>query len=101
MRMGWKEEASHMYFRCGVAINEISAATGVSRQSVSAYLKQQPGYRAEKQRRKEDNISKRREYKAEKNRQYRSAAREEVTAETMRREHDIAAAILSRERYHG
>lgn len=99
--MGWKEEASRMFFQGSAAINDISAATGVSRQSVSAYLKRQPGYMAEKQRRKESSASRRREYKAAKNRQYRSAARDEVTAETMRREHDIAAAILSRERYHG
>lgn len=99
--MGWKEEASQMFFQGGAAVGDISSATGVSRQSVSAYLKQQPGYGAEKQRRKENNALRRREYKAAKNREYRSAARDGVTAETMKREHDMAAAILSREKYYG
>lgn len=101
VQMAWKEEASRMFFQGSAAVGDISAATGVSRQSVSAFLKQQPGYRAEKQRRKEVNAIRRREYKAAKNREYRSAARDEVTAETMKREHDMAAAILSREKYYG
>ncbi len=98
--MDWKDEASQMFSK-GAAINDISAATGVSRQSVSAFLKQQPGYGAEKQRRKESSAARRREYKAAKNREYRSAARDKVTAETMKREHDMAAVILSREKYYG
>lgn len=99
--MGWKEEAFRMFFKDGAAVGNIAVATGVSRQSLSAFLKQQPGYKTEKQRRKETSAIRRREYKAEKNREYRSAARDEVTAETMKREHDMAAAILSREKYYG
>ncbi len=98
--MGWKEDSLKMYFQEGCLINEIAAATGVSRQSISAFLNQQPGYTEERQKRKDSNAVRRREYKRQKNREYRSAIGE-VTAETMKREHDMAAAILSREKYYG
>lgn len=99
--MGWREDASRMFFREGRTINDISDAIGISRQSVSACLKQQPGYGSERQKRKDSNALWRKEYKKQKNREYRSAMQDEVTAETMRKEHDMAAAILSRERYYG
>lgn len=99
--MGWKEDASRMYFQDGMGINDIADATGISRQSISALLKQQPGYVAEKQKRRDAGAARRKEYKKQKNREYRCAAHDGVTAETMRREHDMAAAILSREKYYG
>lgn len=99
--MGWREDSLRMFFQDGMSINDISAATGISRQSISAYLKQQPGYDGERQRRMDSNAVRRREYKRQKNREYRSAVHDEVTAETMKREHDMAAAILSREKYYG
>ncbi|MCM1304582.1 MAG: hypothetical protein NC305_13370 [Lachnospiraceae bacterium] len=99
--MGWKNDAFRMFFWEGKGINDIADATGVSRQSISGFLKQQEGYHKEKQRRREAGAARRKEYKKEKNRQYRSAARDEVTPETMKREHDMAAVILSREKYYG
>lgn len=94
--MDWKENAEKMYFD-GSSINDIADETGKSRQAVSGYLKTLPGYSAEKERRKLANKEKRREYKREKNKQYRIPV--EITADTMRREHDIAAMLLSHERY--
>lgn len=99
--MGWKKDVFRMFFQDGMAINVISDAVGVSRQSISAFLKQQPGYGMEKQKRKDANAVRRKEYKRQKSREYRCAARDEVTAETMKKEHDMAAAILSREKYYG
>ncbi|MCM1057719.1 MAG: hypothetical protein NC517_08940 [Firmicutes bacterium] len=99
--MDWKEDSLKMFFQGGRSINEITEATGVSRQSISAFLGRQPGYVEERQRRKAANAVRRREYKREKNREYRSSQMGGVTAETMKREHDVAAAILSRERYYG
>ena len=49
--MGWKKDVFRMFFQDGMAINVISDAVGVSRQSISAFLKQQPGYGMEKQKR--------------------------------------------------
>lgn len=99
--MGWREDCFTMFFRDGAKITDISDAIGVSRQSISAYLSRQPGYDEERQRRKDSNAVRRREYKRQKNREYRSVVHDEVTAETMKREHDMAAAILSREKYYG
>ena len=96
----WKELAEAYYFESHLPINDIAAATGISRQSISAHLKSCDGYAAEKQRRKSENKEKRREYKREKNRTYRSASYLDVTAESMRREHDLAALELSHEIYH-
>lgn len=95
--MDWKEKAADLYFGSMMGISEIAAYLDISRQSVSGYLKHLPDYGAERDRRKAANSCRRKEYKKEKNRQYRALA---VTGETLRREHDVAALILSREKYH-
>lgn len=97
--MDWKEQAKTYFLKEHEPVGTIAEKTGVSRQSVSAYLKTLPGYHAEKARRKAESMARRREYKRQKNREYRSAVNV-VTGETMRREHDIAALVLSRERYY-
>jgi len=97
-KRGWKEEAVKGFFEDHLTIEEIAAGTGVSRQSISGYLKHLPGYQEEKARRKAANEVARKEYKRAKNREYRAMGA--VTAETIRREHDVAALILSREKYH-
>lgn len=96
----WKELAWSCYFESHMHINDIAVVTGISRQSLSAYLKGCEGFTIEKQKRKNENYEKRKIYKREKNREYQSAANMSVTAESMRREHDIAALILSHEIYH-
>lgn len=97
----WKEQAARLYFD-GLGIEDTAILVGVSRQSVAAHLKTLPGYAEEKERRKRANVAARRAYKTKKQRQYRqeSSAMMAVTAETIRREHDLAALELSRERYH-
>ncbi|MCM1104922.1 MAG: hypothetical protein NC409_12550 [Clostridium sp.] len=96
---GWKQTARELFFDSGCSVVQIAAYTGVSRQSIAAYLKGCAGYAAERDRRRAASQAARKEYKKAKNREYRAAGME-VTAETMRREHDTAALILSRERYH-
>lgn len=96
--MDWKERASQLFFLEGKSIGETAEETGVSRQSVSAYLKNCPGFEEEKERRKTVNQMRRRAYKREKNREYREAYSMRVTPETMRREHEIAVMLLSHER---
>ena len=95
----WKEKAA-AYWNDGLRVGDISVLLEVSRQSVSAYLKTLPGYAEEKARRKRESAARRREYRTEKQRQYRAMIPMAVTAETMRREHDLAALELSREIYH-
>lgn len=101
MESSWKEKAWR-YYRDGLKISDIALLLEVSRQSVSAYLKNMPGYQQEKERRKREAAGKRRTYKTEKQRAYRAGAADHtaVTAETLKREHELAAIELSRERYH-
>lgn len=94
----WRAAAREMFFDGHRSIEEIARDTHVTRQSISAYLKKLPGYREERERRKTRNAAARKEYKREKNREYRAMGA--ITAETIRREHDMAAVILSREKYH-
>ncbi len=96
----WKSAAKRLFFEDKKTINEIAEETGISRQSVSGYLKKLPGYQEERDTRKAENAVKRKEYKKEKNRQYREDNKSLVTPETVRREHDIAVMILSHEKYH-
>ncbi len=96
---GWRDQAATLFFDEKKNINQISDEIHVSRQSVSSYLKTLPGYEDEKEARKNANRVRRKEYKVEKNRQYREEYRSRVTAETMRREHDIAVMLLSHEKY--
>ena len=93
----WKQEAASLFFRQGKSLVEIADLTGVSRKTLSFYLQTLPGYTAERERRKQENRRKRKEYQREwdrKNRRYTT-----VNAETMRREHELAVLILSREKY--
>lgn len=98
----WRKESENYYFRHHMKISEIAELTGVSRQSISDHLKGCPEYRKEKDRRKAESRIRRREYKTQKQRAYREEASVsmKVTGETLRREHDIAAMILSREKYY-
>ena len=89
-----------LFFDEKKSINEIVEEIGVSRQSVSGYLKTVPGYQQERVDRKALNAVKRKEYKKDKNRQYREDYRSRVTSETIKREHDKAVMILSHEKYH-
>lgn len=98
MDKDWRADAREQFFDAHKSIGEIARITGVSRQSISGYLKRLPGYKDERDRRKRQNAAARKEYKREKNREYRAMGA--VTAETIRREHDMAALVLSREKYH-
>lgn len=102
---GWREEAYGMFFQKNMTINRIAEELKVSRQSISAYLKTVPDFQKEKEARKLANVGKRREYKRGKNQEYRANRKSSgltggITAETIRREHDLAALELSREKYH-
>lgn len=96
----WKKKAEEYYFESHLSISDIAALMEVSRQSVSASLKQHPGYWKEKERRKQEHAAGRREYKTRKQQEYRNRIDMSITGETLRREHDIAAAILSREKHY-
>ncbi len=97
----WRQKAGE-YYRDGLKITDIEALLVVSRKSISAYLKSIPDYDRIKEERRKKSEEKRREYKTGKQRQYRqeSSLIHAVTPETVRREHELAAIELSREKYH-
>lgn len=101
MESRWKETAGK-YYRDGLKISDIAVLLEVSRQSVSAYLRTMPDYDEIKEARRRAASASRRKYKTERQRIYRSAQSGimAVTAESMRREHELAVMELSREKYH-
>lgn len=99
---GWQDKAEE-YYRDGLMIVDIEALLGVSRKSVSAYLKGLPDYEKIREERRKKAARERRTYKTERQRAYRlkNSSIYTVTPETMRREHELAVMELSREKYHG
>ena len=100
-KSSWRLKAEE-YYRDGLKITEIEALLDVSRKSIAAYLKGLPDYEQIKEERRKGSEKRRREYKTEKQRQYRQEGSliHAVTSETVRREHELAAIELSREKYH-
>lgn len=94
----WKEKAEEMFFNDGLEINEIAILLEKSRRSIQGYLSTCESYEHEKEKRKIAGRAKRKEYKRQWDRDNRSKS-DTVTAESMRREHDIAAMILSHEKH--
>lgn len=100
MESNWQDKAGS-YYRDGLKISEISLLLDVSRQSISKFLKTLPDQEQIRQQRKAESLKNRRKYKTKKQKMYRAAASIlAVTPESMRREHELAAIELSRERYH-
>lgn len=98
----WKQEARRQFFIEHKSINEVAEVVGKSRKSVSGYLKTLHCFNLEKERRKESNAKKRKDYQREWDRKNRSGNyMMTVTGETLRREHELAVIELSRERYYG
>lgn len=99
---GWQNKAEE-YYRDGLMIVDIEALLGVSRKSISAYLKGLPDYEKIREGRKLETARKRRQDKTKRQREYRlrDSSIYTVTPETMRREHELAVMELSREKYHG
>ena len=96
----WKERARALFFVEKLKISEIAKMTGVSRKSVSKYIRSLPEYADEAQRRGKNAEQRRREYKRNWDRKNRPNRYSVVNGETIRREHDVAAMILSREKYY-
>lgn len=94
----WKDKAYEMFFNDGLEINEIAILLEKSRRSIQGYLSTCEAYGHEKERRKIAGKIKRKEYKRQWDRDNRHRY-DAVSAESIRREHDVAAMILSHEKY--
>lgn len=97
--MDWRLRTKALFFVDKKSIAEISRIIGVSRQSVSAYLKALAGYEEERERRKKENAEKRAFYRKQWDRANRPERYSSITAETIRQEHETAVRILSRDRH--
>lgn len=95
----WREQAEALFFTEHMTVKDICAAVKKTRKYVSDHLQKCEGYEKEKQFRQELQKEKRKEYKREWDRNNRIFSAGAVTADTMRREHDVAVRILSSERY--
>ena len=97
----WKEKARE-YYSDGLKITDIEALLGVSRKSISTYLKSLSDYEQIKDKRRKESDKRRREYKTKKQKDYRSQkfSAGAITTESIRREHELAVMELSREKYH-
>ncbi len=97
----WKMRAKALFLIDKLNILQISEIVGKSRKSVGEYLSSIPECQEEKIKRKTFNKEKRREYQREWDRKHRrNTISGKVTAETLRREHELAVMELSREKYH-
>jgi predicted DNA-binding protein YlxM (UPF0122 family) len=96
-KKGWKQEAYEMYYGEHMQINDIASKLKMSRQAVSNHLRSYPTqFNMEKESRKMLNNEKRKESKRAYSRKYR--AENKINADTIKREHETAARILSYER---
>ena len=94
----WRKKAEEMFFNNGLEINDIAVLLDKSRRSIQGYLSTCTAYEHEKEKRSTARKKRRKEYKRQWDRDNRSKS-DTVTAESMRREHDVAAMILSHEKY--
>lgn len=96
----WRQKAENMCFVDGKSIVQISALLGVSTVSLSKYLNSLPQYAAEKNRRKEENKAKRKEYSRNHKRETRKKSPfDYICGLSLKREHETAVKILSKERF--
>ncbi len=95
----WQERAKALFFMEKKSIREISIMLLKSEKSIYRYLKKLPEYKQEKEKRKKANRQKRKAYQKQWDRQNRVERYTNINGESLKREHDLAAIILSREKY--
>lgn len=95
----WQEQAKALFFMEKKSIREISIMLLKSEKSIYRYLKKLPEYKQEKEKRKKTNRQKRKAYQKQWDRQNRAERYTNISRESIRREHDVAAMILSAERH--
>jgi len=99
--MDWKTDAEYMYFTEKLNISEIAGKVGRSRKAVSNLLKALPGYQQEKQRRADESLRARQDYKREWDRTSRVRKQPVglLSIALLKRQHEIDVNVLSHERF--
>ena len=95
----WQERARALFFMEKKSIREISKMLFKSEKTIQNYFKKLPEYKQEKEKRKKTNSQKRKAYQKQWDRQNRAERYTNISGESIRREHDVAAMILSAERH--
>lgn len=97
----WQERAKALFFMEKKSIKEISRLLLKSEKTIQNYLKKLPEYKQEKEKekRKKANRQNRKAYQKQWDRQNRVDRYTNISGESLKREHDVAAIILSREKY--
>ena len=95
--MTWQEQAKALFFIEKKTIKEVSQDIYKSERSIRQYLKTLPQYKKEREKRKTENREKRKAYQRQWDRVNRRYCM--VNGESIKREHTIAAIILSKEKY--
>ena len=89
----WQKTAEYLYFTEHKKIVEVAEIIGVTRQSVSCYLKRCPDWNLEQEKRKYESAARRKKQKERWELYHRMEP-------NLKREHELAVAELSAERYH-
>ena len=95
----WQERAKALFFMEKKSIKEISKMIFKSEKTIQNYFKKLPEYKQEKEKRKKENRQKRKAYQKQWDRQNKVERYTNINGESLKREHDLAAIILSREKY--
>lgn len=97
----WKAQAKALFFVEHLRITEIVSLVRKSRKTVSEFINDCEGYEAEMAFRRQVSAAKRREYQRQWDRDHRVGSYTAINADSLRQEHDMAALILSKERFYG
>lgn len=92
----WQTDALRLYFTEKKRINEVAAAVGRTRQTVSTFLRSIPEWSEEESRRRAKSSKERAKYKRLWD--FHNRSQSEIS-ESVRRDHIQAVAELSREKY--
>lgn len=94
-----KQQVEFLFFVEKKSIVEISKIINMSRKTVGDYLGGLPGYAEEKERRKQENSIMRKKYQRDWDKANRGNRYSMINGESLRHEHELAVAELSREKY--
>lgn len=95
----WQKTARELFFEEHKKIGEIAEIVQRSRKTVSAFLNSLDATAEEKERRKEKSKEARKQYQRRWDMLHRNVISEEDEQRLMRRSHDVAASVLSAERF--
>jgi IS30 family transposase len=94
----WKQQAEALFFTDHAGITEIAKTVNKARETVSRHLVKCEAYDQEMTLRRARREKQRKDYQRQWDRDNRSGRYSAVNGESMKREHEIAVMVLSRER---